>query len=477
MRAQVRRAVLWRSGGQALVQLVTWASTLVVIRLLAPADYGLMALVQLVVGLLVQLGGQGLATALVAREPLVRRDIARVFGALLLLGLALAAAQLAAAPALAAFYRAPELRPLLQVMALTYPLLALSAIPFALNQRALDFRRTALVEGSGAIIQSGAMLAMALAGLGVWALALGQLAGAVARAAGHALARRWLVWPDLRIWRSPELMRMGGLVTLNGLLFFALAQSPVIVGGRLVATAELGLYSTAFFLAALPAARFLPLLSEVGLAAYARARDEPGAVARGFRTVTRVVALAAFPLFAGLAATAPDAAPVLLGPQWAPAAPLFVALGLAMPFYTLFCLMGPPAYGLARPEAQTRILLGALALALGWLGWLVLRAEPPAGLDLARGWLVVMVPALVLAARVTLPLVGVAPRDFLRDALPPLLAAAIMGLAVYGLRGLLPDPPALRLALCVVLGAAAHAGLARVLAPAAWRDLLGLLRR
>lgn len=477
MRQAVRRAVLWRSGGQALVQLVTWASTLIVIRLLAPADYGLMALVQMVVGLLVQLGGQGLATALVARDPLERADVARAFGALLLLGLALAGLQVAAAPAIAAFYREPRLVELLRVMAIAYPLQALSAIPFALNQRALDFRRTALVEGMGAITQSLAMLAMALAGLGVWALALGQIVGAVARALGHLLARRWLVWPDLRVWRSLGLMRFGWTVTLNGLLFYALAQAPVLAGGRLMSTAQLGLYSTAFFLAALPAARFLPLLSEVGLAAYARAREEPGAVAWGFRLVTRAVALAVFPLFAGLAATAPDAAPVLLGRQWAPAAPLFVALGLAMPFYTLFCLMGPPAYGLGRPVAQTRILVAALALMGLWLLGLTLRRGPPDGLDLALGWLAVMLPALAVAAAITLRLVGVSARQFLADAGPPLLAAMLMGLAVGALRPWLPGPPALRLALCVAAGAGLYLGLARLLAPVALRDLAGLVRR
>lgn len=477
MRALVRRAVLWRSGGQALVQLVTWGSTLIVIRLLAPSDYGLMALVQLVVGLLTQLGGQGLATALVARDPLQRGDVARAFGALLLLGLLFAGLQVAAAPAIAAFYREPQLEPLLRVMAAAYPLTALSAIPFALRQRALDFRTPALVEGGGALAQSGAMLALALAGFGVWALALAQLVGSVARALGYVLANRWLVAPDFRLWRSAGLVRFGWVVTLNGILFFFLTQAPVMAGGRLMSAAEIGLYSTAFFLAALPASRFLPLLSDVGLAAYARARDEPGAVARGFRLVTRVVALGTFPLFAGLAATAPDAAPVLLGRQWLAAAPLFVALGLAMPLYTLFCLMGPPAYGLARPAAQTRILVVALTFMALWLAWLATRSAAPGGLDLALSWLVILGPALAVATAVTLPLVGVSARELAADALPPLAAAALMGLAVHATRPWLPDPPALRLALGAALGAMLYAALARLLAPRAWADLAGLLRR
>ena len=64
LRGQVRRAVIWRSGSQIAGQIVSWASTFLVIRLLTPADYGLVAMTGVVLLLLNMLNGHGLANAL-----------------------------------------------------------------------------------------------------------------------------------------------------------------------------------------------------------------------------------------------------------------------------------------------------------------------------------------------------------------------------------------------------------------------------
>ena len=64
-RHTVRRALIWRSGGQAAGQILLWASTFVVLRLLAPADYGLVAMAAVLTGFLALLSGQGFTAALV----------------------------------------------------------------------------------------------------------------------------------------------------------------------------------------------------------------------------------------------------------------------------------------------------------------------------------------------------------------------------------------------------------------------------
>src|SRR3546814_19582021 len=66
--SRVRSAVIWRSGSQILAQIITWASTLLVIRLLDPSDYGLFAMTQVVLSFLAFLNGWGFARALVQRS-------------------------------------------------------------------------------------------------------------------------------------------------------------------------------------------------------------------------------------------------------------------------------------------------------------------------------------------------------------------------------------------------------------------------
>ncbi len=474
MREAVRRAVIWRSGSQIAVQGLTWAATLVVIRLLAPADYGVMALAQIVIGLVTALSGSGIATALVTAPAIGRAQVRAVFGALIVLNVVLAAAQWAGAGAVADFYHAPAVAPILRVMVLGYLFTPFIALPAALRQRALDFRAQAGVDVAGSIVGAGVTLALALWGAGVWALALGQVAALLVRAIGYAVVSRWFVWPSLTFGEARVFIGFGGVLTLNALLFTLFAQTPILIGGRLTSTTEIGLYSTAFYLATLPVARFVPMLGEVGLAAYARLRDDRPALGRSFTLVVRVVCLATFPVYLGLAATAPDLATVVLGPRWLGAAPLLVALGAAMPVYTLFMLFGPPTYAIARPLTQTLVLTAALLVMPAAFAW---GAARMGGLGLALAWLAFALP-LAFAAWCTLPLLGASAGDYARAALPPLIAAVLMAAGVAGFVRATPMLAAsVRLGLSIVLGAALYAGFARSLARRAWDDLIGLMRR
>ena len=100
--SRVRSAVIWRSGSQILAQIITWASTLAVIRLLDPSDYGLFAMTQVVLSFLAFLNGWGFASALVQSDSIDPFRIRQAFGLLLLLNALLAAIQFFGAPFAAA---------------------------------------------------------------------------------------------------------------------------------------------------------------------------------------------------------------------------------------------------------------------------------------------------------------------------------------------------------------------------------------
>src|SRR5215213_1902210 len=95
---RVRGAVLWRSGSQIVAQLVTWSATFLVIRMLAPSDYGLFAMSQAILVFLNLMSGWGFANALVRGETISKVEIRQVFGMLILLNIGLAVAQFALAP-------------------------------------------------------------------------------------------------------------------------------------------------------------------------------------------------------------------------------------------------------------------------------------------------------------------------------------------------------------------------------------------
>src|SRR5690606_20479031 len=84
LREQVKTAVLWRSGGQIAAQVVAWSSTLMVIRILDPADYGVFAMTQVVLAFLSFLNGYGFASALVRDREVDPHKVRQAFGLLLI---------------------------------------------------------------------------------------------------------------------------------------------------------------------------------------------------------------------------------------------------------------------------------------------------------------------------------------------------------------------------------------------------------
>ena len=115
---RVRSALAWRWGTQVLAQIITWASTIAVVRLLVPGDYGLYAMTQAVVTAVAFLNGQSFATSLIQADKVDERRIGQVFALLLLLNGSLAVALLILAPYAALYYGEPQVEPMLRVQAL-----------------------------------------------------------------------------------------------------------------------------------------------------------------------------------------------------------------------------------------------------------------------------------------------------------------------------------------------------------------------
>ncbi|HBM72495.1 MAG TPA: lipopolysaccharide biosynthesis protein, partial [Erythrobacter sp.] len=102
--ARVRKALAWRWGSQLVAQFITWGSTIMVVRLLEPSDYGLFAMSQVIVTALHFLNGWSFASSLIQADRVGDREIGQVFALLLLTNGLLAAAQLALAPIVADYY-------------------------------------------------------------------------------------------------------------------------------------------------------------------------------------------------------------------------------------------------------------------------------------------------------------------------------------------------------------------------------------
>jgi O-antigen/teichoic acid export membrane protein len=471
--ARVRGAVIWRSGSQILAQLITWAATFMVIRLLDPNDYGLFAMTGAIVVFLNLLNGHGFTAALVQNESIDRRRIAQVFGIMILLNAGLALAQILLAPLAAAYFRQPAVADMLRVQALLYAATPFIALPNALLSRQLEFRKQAKVNLVSAILSAATALGCALAGAGVWTLVAAPIVLFWTRAIGLTVAARWLVWPSFRFAGAGALFGYGGAMAGVQLLWFLQSQSDIFIAGRWLDAHQLGLYTTALFLTQILAAKFVPPLNEVAFAAYSRIQGDRDMMASAFIKASRLIMLVALPFYFGLAVAAEPLILTFLGPKWIGIAAIVPVLALAMPFLTLQILVAPATNALGRPR---------IAVATGLAGALILPAAFLIGISggiagLAYAWL--GGAFLLLAATVALsaPVIGVGMGDLARAVRPALLAASAMAALVFAADWLLPPlRPAARLAILVTLGAAVYAGLLFAFARRTVEEVLILIR-
>ncbi|MEP9402950.1 lipopolysaccharide biosynthesis protein [Sphingomonas sp. VNH70] len=450
---QVRSAVLWRSGSQIAGQLIAWGSTFLVIRMLTPADYGLVAMTGVVLMLLNMLNGHGLANALIQHGEVNRRQQRQVLGMLLLLNGALALVQFLVAPLVARFYAAPMVAELLRVQTLLYLTTPFLSFAYALLAREMAFRWQAQVNLLSSVAGALASVAGAYGGLGVWTLVLAPIVLFATRAVGLMIAARAWMWPSFDFRGAGHLARYGGIVAGASLLGFAQSQADIIVAGRSFDSHAVGIYTTALFLTQIFTNKVVPPLNEVAFSAYARMQHDAAAVAEGFARSVRLIMLVAIPFFLGLAVTAEPVVALALGDQWREAAPLVTLLGIAMPFWTLQALFPSAVDAMGRPGTTAgTTAVGAILLPLAFLvgGRFGIHG-------IAAAWIVAHPILLAIVAMRALPIIGLPPRRFVRALLPAFAAGVAMVAAVLGVQALaMPQTHVARLALAVGVGGAAY---------------------
>lgn len=474
--AQVRTAVIWRSGSQIFTQIVSWCSTLIVIRLLAPHDYGLFAMAQVMLVLLSTMNGWGLASALIREAEVSEERLRQTLGMLILLNGGLALTQFLAAPLVALWFGQPEVADLLRVLSLLYLAVPFCALPHAILSRRMDFRRPAQVRLAAALTGAATALTGALSGWGVWTLVAAPLVMIVTEAIGMTWAARSPIRPIFRFSGVGHIAGFGGVMTVTQLFWFVQSQADVMIAGRVLDAHMLGVYTTGLFLAQLLASKFVPPINEVAYAAYSRqqADGQESAGAAALLATIRLVMLVALPAYAGMAVVAPVLVPVLLGEQWVEIVPLLPILSAAMAMMTLQILFAPATNARGVPGMALKIaMLGSVVMPCAFLigsQWGVI--------GFAWGWVGGMGVLTAATVRFSGGLIGLRTGGLMRAIAPPLAAALAMAAGVAGLMALLPPDrmPLLALMLAVPLGVVLYGAGLHLIAPSRLAEALHFVR-
>ncbi|WP_416830844.1 MAG: lipopolysaccharide biosynthesis protein [Erythrobacter sp.] len=451
--SRVRSAVVWRWGTQVAAQIITWASTFLVVRLLDPSDYGLFAMSQVVVTALAFLNGQSFATSIVQTGHLDDRRVGQVFGMLLLANVSLAAIQFLSAPLAAAYFDEPIVADLLRVQAAVFLAIPFIALPSEWLARELQFRKQGQVNMASAIVGALTALLLAWFGWGVWALIYAGLSIFYARAIGMMIAARFWIRPIFDPRGAWDLFTYGGTLTLCQLFWIIQSQSDVVIAGRLLDTHALGLYTQALFLTLIVTARFIPPINEVALAAYSELNRGGKPLGPYFLKTVRLVMMVCAPIYVGLALVSENAILVLMGDKWTELIPIVAGLALAMPAFALHLICSPVTNAMGRPRVYLfTSVAGAVIFPCVFL-WGVQGGE----MGLVHAWWIGAPLLCAVTLTVTLPRIAVSPFALLSAVSPIALACAAMATVVLAAQHLVTiDSPFFELACHAAIGAAVY---------------------
>lgn len=455
-RSSIVSSLRWISIAKLSGQVLNWGMTFVVLRLLVPDDYGLMAMATVFVSFMYMFADLGLGVAVIQARDCPKERLAEVFGAMLLLNVSLCLLLMLAAPLISQFFNEPRLTAVLRVLSLQFVLGALASIPRAMLQREMHFKVFSMIEVSGALVSGLTTIVMAWLGYGVWALVGGTLASTIWSGVWVNLAAPLRIWPRFTFAESRQLLAIGGNVTLSRVMWFFMSQADVFIVGKVLGKEALGFYSVAIQLSAMPMNKVMTIINQVALTGFARIQDDKETVIRSIVAGVGVISFIAFPLFWGMSSVAQEIVAVVLGAKWSQAALPLQLIPLIIPLRMLGSYMSTAVQGIGRPDIDVRntfqgMLLMPPAFYVGCLFGLP-------GVSIA--WLLVVPLLFVGNMKRLLEAAGVPLQDFYANLKLPLAISLGMYAMVALIRYLLPlDVGAVvSLVLLVATGATAYAG-------------------
>lgn len=467
------RGMAWSMAATFGSRFISLAALVVLARLLAPAEFGLLAFALVFLGYLETVGDLGTGAALVywSRR---WRDVAQLtFLANLVMGVVWMGVAIVSAPAVASFFGSAEGEQILRALAFVMPLKALSTTHDALLQRELRFRTRMVPEVVLIATKSLVSIVLAFMGFGVWSLVWGQLAG---QALGTVLFWALEPWrPGAYLPRNliRPVFRYGrGIVAVN-VLAAVVHHVDLVIVGRVFGVTVLGLYQMAYRVPDLAVTLLVRITSKVLFPALSRLQGVGGQLRDMYLPALRYLSILTVPATLGLMMLAEPIVLTLFGAQWGASVPILRVIALYTGLKALGSHVGDLLKAVGRPGLLALLGTGRAVVLVPAL----MAAATRSPLAVAGALTAVTSVSTVVNLAVACHLMGVSWREIL-NALRPSLAASGPLLAFLLLWDQAADslPPAIGLAGGTLLGAGLYLFSLWVVAPHVFRMALETVR-
>ena len=319
---------IWRFAERCGAQLVSFLVSVVLARILAPEDYGTIALVTVFTAILQVFVDSGLGTALIQKKDADDLDFSSVFYFNFAMCLLLYAGMFIAAPYIAIFYEDMTLTPVIRVLSLTIVISGVKGIQQAYVSRNMLFKRFFFSTIGGTVFSAFLGIGLAYAGYGVWALVAQQLSNTIIDTLILWITVKWRPQKEFSWKRLRTLFSYGWKLLASSLLDTVYNNLRNLIIGKMYSSADLAYYNQGDKFPKIIVTNINTSIDSVLLPTMSNEQDDRKRIKsmtrRAIKTSTYVMA----PLMMGLAFCAESIVKIVLTDKWMP----------CVPFLRLFCI-------------------------------------------------------------------------------------------------------------------------------------------
>jgi O-antigen/teichoic acid export membrane protein len=318
--------IVWMITARLVDRGIGMVSTLLLARLLAPDDFGLVAMATAIGGMLDVLGAFSFDLALIQKKNADRRHYDTVWTLNVLFGVACAAALLLLASPAANFYDEPRLASVMQVLSLMYLMNAFGNVGVVNFRKELNFRQEFNFIMVRRVATFVATIGAAVWLHSYWALLLGMCLGRAISVAMSYVMNDYR--PRLQLGAARELFHFSKWMLLNNALGFLRHDGATFIIGRYFGAAGLGVYTVSYEISNLPSTELVAPINRVTFPGFSRMADT-AQIATAYFRLLGMIALLILPVGIGIACVAEPLVQAMLGNKWQQAAPLIAILAVS----------------------------------------------------------------------------------------------------------------------------------------------------
>jgi O-antigen/teichoic acid export membrane protein len=431
LKAQTFTAIRWTTLAMVGRSALQFAQMAILARLLAPADFGLMAIVVSVTAFMQVFTDLGVSTAIIHYQDISQSQLSSLYWLNVTVGLALTMALMATSPLVSGFlFHQPALQPILMIISVNFLFLAVGQQVRVMAEKALQFSVLAKVEIWAAVGGCATAVVWAWYAPTVYALVAGVLVNGLIQALLLWLlaSQGWRPAFRFHVREIRHFLRFGGYIMAGDFVNSLNRQADILIGGRIFPAATLGSYSLPRNLSLNVAAVTNPIITRVGLPVMAKTQHDTNFLKSVYLKTMRMTASVNFPVYIALAVFSRETVVIVFGKRWIDSAPLLVFLAV----FGMFRSCGNPAGSLVYAVGKADLAF-RWNLALFFVMFPALWLASHFGITgLAAGQAVLM-SGLIIPMWYFLiwPNCGARLGEYLLTLLSPLLAALIAVLAGY----------------------------------------------